>query len=107
MAGTQAALASLNDLDWLSEKVALIKSERDRLMTALQKLPYLQPFPSQSNFILCRVKGRDAAELKVALSARGILVRYYTSIGLADCIRISVGRPEDSERLLAALEAIV
>ena len=107
VAGTQAALASLNDLDWLSEKVALIKSERDRLMTALQKLPYLQPFPSQSNFILCRVKGRDAAELKVALSARGILVRYYTSIGLADCIRISVGRPEDSERLLAALEAIV
>jgi histidinol-phosphate aminotransferase len=107
VAGTQAALASLQDLDWLSEKVACIKAERERLLAGLAKVPYLQPFPSQSNFILCRVKERGAAELKAALAARGILVRYYTSAGLADCIRVSVGRPADSERLLAALEAMI
>lgn len=106
VAGTQAALASLKDLEWLSEKVSWIKMERQRLITRLEKIPYLKPFPSQSNFILCRVRGRDAAELKTVLSASGILVRYYTSPGLTDCIRISVGRPDDSERLLAVLEAM-
>jgi len=107
VAGTQAALASLKDLDCLSERVDWIKAERERLTAKLAKIPFLKPYPSQSNFILCRVSGRDAAELKAALSANGILVRYYTSAGLADCIRISVGRPEDSERLLAVLEAMI
>ena len=106
VAGTQAALASLSDLDWLANNVALMREERARLFDLLGQIPCLSPFPSQTNFILCRVRGIPAAELKNALAKKGVLVRYYTSKGLTDCIRVSVGRPQDTDRLIKALEGI-
>jgi len=104
VAGTQAALASLDDLDWLTGNVARLREERGRLFERLNQVPYLKPFPSQTNFILCRVLGRSAADLKNSLAKKGVLVRYYTSKGLADYIRVSVGRPQDTDRLVKALE---
>ena len=66
----------------------------------------LIPFPSQANFILCRVVGREAAQLKQALARRGILVRYFNKPGLQDCIRISVGKPEHTDALIQALREL-
>ena len=106
VAGTQAALASLSDLNWLAQNVACLREERERLFAALTKIPCLRPWPSQTNFILCRVVGRSAADLKKNLAQKGVLVRYYTSKGLTDCIRVSVGRPQDTERLIKALEEL-
>jgi histidinol-phosphate aminotransferase len=102
-----AGLASLADLDTLQANVARLVAERGRLAEALSEIPYLRPYPSHSNFILCRVVGRDAHALKAALAARGILVRYYDSPGLADHIRVSVGRPEHTDRLVTALRALL
>ena len=45
-------------------------------------------------------------EVKRALEAEGVLVRYFDKPGLRDCIRISAGRPEDTDRLLAALKKV-
>ena len=71
------------------------------------EVPFLRPYPSQANFILCRVMGVDAAALKNDLAVRyGILVRYFNAPGLQDHIRISVGRPEDTDRLLKALSTV-
>ncbi len=106
VAGTQAALASLNDLDWLSDNVVRLREERARLFEALDRLSFLSPTPSQTNFILCKVSGRSAADLKKSLAQKGVLVRYYTSKGLTDCIRMSVGRPQDTDRLIKALEEV-
>lgn len=106
VAGTQAALASLADLDWLAGNAALLREERKRLFNTLQGISYLSPFSSETNFILCRVSGRSAAELKNSLAQKGVLVRYYTSKGLSDCIRVSVGRPQDTDRLIKALEEL-
>jgi histidinol-phosphate aminotransferase len=103
VAASNAAVAALEDIDWLHEKVDLIVQERTRLANALAAIPYLQPYPSQSNFILCRVVGQDAKALKLALEQAGILVRYFNKPGLDNCIRISVGRPEDTDRLLGEL----
>jgi histidinol-phosphate aminotransferase len=83
--------------------VERIVAERERLYASLQAIQYLHPYPSRSNFVLCRVVGREAGELKQALEREGILVRYYCQPGLRDCIRISVGRPEQNRVLLAAL----
>ena len=47
--------------------------------------------------------GRDAAELKSALAARGILVRHFGTSRLNDFIRISIGRPEQNDQLLRVL----
>ncbi len=105
-AAMAAAAAALDDLAWLQEKARLIAAERERLWRLLAAVEWLRPYPSQANFILCRVDGRDAAQLKQALEQRGVLVRYFNKPGLDNCIRISVGRPSDTDALLKALRKI-
>jgi histidinol-phosphate aminotransferase len=86
--------------------VELLQNERRRLFEDLQAISYLQPYPSRSNFILCRVIDRDAAELKARLAQEyGIFVRYFNKPGLRDHIRISVGKPEDTDKLVEALKS--
>ncbi|MCP5096597.1 MAG: histidinol-phosphate transaminase [Chloroflexi bacterium] len=104
VAASLAALAALSDTNWLHEKVRLIVDERDRLIRELGKIPYLEPWPSLSNFVLCRVNGRSAYQLKLDLEQEGILVRYFNKPGLDNCIRISAGRPDQTDRLLRALK---
>ncbi|MCB8937174.1 MAG: histidinol-phosphate transaminase [Ardenticatenaceae bacterium] len=103
VAASLAALASLEDQVWLQEKVQLLVTERERLFTELGTISYLNPFPSRSNFILCRVIGRDARQLKLDLEQAGILVRYFNKPGLDNCIRISAGRPEETDKLIQTL----
>ncbi|MEM7114792.1 MAG: histidinol-phosphate transaminase [Chloroflexota bacterium] len=98
-----AAVASLEDEDWLREKVGLLVAERARLEQELAKISFLEPYPSHSNFVLSRVNGRSAQQLKLDLEQEGILVRYFNKPGLDNCIRISAGRPKQIERLLAVL----
>ena len=105
VAASVAAQVSLDHVDELSKVVELLKDEREQLFRSLQEIPYLKPYPTQSNFILCRVIGRDAAELKSRLAnEHGIFIRYFNKPGLSDHIRISVGRPEDTDVLIKALE---
>jgi histidinol-phosphate aminotransferase len=106
VAAEQAILASLDDADSLRATVALIVAERERMFTQLASLPWLRPFPSSANFILCEVKGIPAKEVRAQLRQRGILVRYFDSPGLRNCIRVSVGKPEHTERLMQALKEI-
>ncbi|KAB8140837.1 histidinol-phosphate transaminase [Chloroflexia bacterium SDU3-3] len=111
-AAEQAALASLADMPYLQGLIDQIVAERGRLMAALAELPLLRPFPSSANFVLCRVAAEPGAgpqramAIKRHLEERGILIRYYTTPALADCIRISVGRPEQNDALLAALREL-
>jgi histidinol-phosphate aminotransferase len=106
VAASAAALASLQDLDYLAGNVERIRQERAQLFTRLGEVPFLQPYPSQANFILCKVSGWPAQELKNALAQQGVLVRYYNNALLRDFIRVSVGRPQDSAALLAALDSL-
>ena len=104
VAASVAAQVSLEHADELAKTVELLKSERTRLLAELQKIPYLKPYPTQSNFILCQVIGRDAAELKSRLAQEyGVFIRYFNKPGLRDHIRISVGRPQDTDVLVNAL----
>jgi len=106
VAASAAAIASLGDLDTLAERVACLRRERARLLALLSTLPYLRPIPSQANFILCRVLDRPARVLKEALAAEGIFVRYFDTPYLQNYLRISVGRPEDSDTLIAVLRRL-
>ncbi|MBN1583261.1 MAG: histidinol-phosphate transaminase [Anaerolineae bacterium] len=105
-AAQAAVLASLQDVEWLQANVRTLIAERERLYRGLETIAYLRPYPSHSNFVLNRVLDRDARELKLALEKQGILVRYYSTPGLQDCIRISIGRPEQNTRVLEALEEL-
>jgi histidinol-phosphate aminotransferase len=106
VAATVAGLASLRHVDQLLAVVQKIRQERARLADGLQSIPYLHPYPSQANFILCDVTGREGRALKAALEQQGILVRHYRKTRLENCIRISVGRPDQTERLLEALRGL-
>jgi histidinol-phosphate aminotransferase len=106
VAAQAAVLASLEDIEHLQGNLERIIAERERLYASLQDIEYLRPYPSRSNFILCRVMGREAGKLKQTLEREGILVRYYRKPGLRDCVRISVGKPEQNEALLTALRRL-
>lgn len=106
VAAQVAMLASLEDAALLRQRVGLIVQERERLFSELAAIPGLRPFPSRANFILCRIETLDARDVWYRLRRQGIFVRYFDEPMVRDCIRISVGRPEDSERLLAALREI-
>lgn len=104
VAASTAAIASLQDAQYLAEVVAKIRLERQNLYQELSRIPYLQPYPSHANFILSKVVERDALKLKTDLAKQhGILVRYFNSPGLQDHIRISAGRPDQTRTLLEAL----
>ncbi len=101
-----AVLASLEDREALQQRVRAIVRERRRLLEELATVPFLRAFPSEANFILCRACGVDAGELWQRLRQRGIFVRYFSTPLVKDCIRITVGKPEHTDRLLAALREI-
>jgi len=86
--------------------VARIVEERERLRRELGTIPYLRPYPSQANFVLCRVEGRRAGQIKGALAQEGILVRHFDKPGLDDCIRVSAGTPAQTDALLSMLRRL-
>ena len=105
VAANIAAQISLEHVNELAEMVEKLKTERTKLFSGLQEIRYLKPYPTRSNFILCQVLERDAAELKAQLAETyGIFIRYFNKPGLRDHIRISVGRPQETAALLDALK---
>jgi histidinol-phosphate aminotransferase len=106
VAAIVAVEESLKDTDYLLGTVKLIIEERERLFTELQKIKWLKPYPSKSNFILCAVLRGKAIDLRDKLERKGILVRYFDTPLLKDAVRISVGKPEHTDALIKALREI-
>ncbi len=105
-AAVVATLATLADLEDVQANVACLIAERERLQETLATFPWLEPLPSQANFILCRVKGRTAQEVVGALARRGILIRGFSDPTMAGYVRISVGRPDQADTLIAVLREL-
>lgn len=106
-ASQAAALASLEDIDVLDERARVLVAERDRVAEAMTQSEWLQPYPSDTNFLLVRVlDGRSGHEVSEALRGHGIFVRVYSTPRLKDCFRISMGTPEQNERIIAAIAEI-
>jgi len=123
-AAQAAVLASLADIEYLRANIAKIVRERERLFGKLGELDWLKPYPSQANFILCSLSHRSepsalchseprpvgannlAKEIWQQLRKKGIFVRYFDIPRLKDCLRISVGKPEDTDVLMQALKEV-
>lgn len=106
IAGLKAIEAVLDDIDYIRETISRIRVERGRLYRSLRKLNFLQPYPSLGNFLLCRVTRGDAHDIYRRLCSRGILVRRFDSPELRNYLRISVGRPEDTNAVMDALRSM-
>jgi histidinol-phosphate aminotransferase len=93
----------------LDEQAAAICAERDRLGQALMELPGLEVFPSQANFLLLRAAPGQAGGIFEGLLRRGVLIKKLdgSALALSDCLRVTVGRPEENEALLSALREIL
>ncbi len=99
-----AAIFALDRLETLEAQAARIRAERAGLGTALAALPGVSVFPSQANFFLVRVPDADRAY--EGLRRQGVLVRNFNGAHalLANCLRITVGTPEENRILLNALK---
>ena len=100
LAGAEAAV---RDVAWIERSLQTILAERARLVGGLRQLG-IACDDSHANFVLARFPSEaeaDAAETH--LRAHGIIVRAPKSYGLPQCLRITVGRPQDNDRVLGAL----
>ena len=89
-----------------AQQAAAIRAERARLVAALDALPGVQAFPSQANFVLARVP--DATRVFEELRQRRILVKSLHGMHalLDQCVRFTIGTPEENAKLVSALQAI-
>jgi histidinol-phosphate aminotransferase len=106
VAAEAGAVAALEHRAEIFETVRCMVAERDRIADLVGALGWLRPVPSAADFVLFEVHGRTAKDVAAALRTRGVLVRYYDNPLLRNYIRISAGRPEDTDRLLEALHAL-
>ena len=98
-----AAIASLHDTEELDRRASILTSERDRMFAVLEKISWLEPFPSETNFLLVRTIERDARQISDKLRRKGIFIRTYSEEIIKDCIRISMGTSSQNDRVIQAL----
>jgi histidinol-phosphate aminotransferase len=106
-AAAVAAMATFEDMPYVQETIERIVAERQRLQAALSGLPGVRALPSRANFVLCRFDAHSGREVAEALAAKGILVRSFSDPSLGDAVRITVGRPEQNQMLLAGLKELL
>jgi len=101
----ECALFALEHEDVFSSQAKLIRAERTRIESALQRMPAVKSWPSDANMILVRVP--DAQKTFEALKAAGILVKNVSKMHplLANCLRLTVGTADENGRMLEAFQA--
>jgi histidinol-phosphate aminotransferase len=100
-----AARVVLAHGDVVAQRAAVIVKERERVLAALGAVRGVRVFPSQANFVLVRTR-RPADAVCADLLSRGIVVRNFSRApGLADCLRVTIGAPEENDAFLDALAA--
>ncbi len=106
---SEAAIASLDDLDYLNGVVAQIVASRDELAANLREIPGVEPYPSATNFLLVKLPVEDGGPIVAELANRGILVRHFANpaLGLGDCLRVTIGTTDENERFLRELANIL
>ena len=101
----ETALFALEHADEYARQAGVIRSEREALQAKLRELPGVRPFPSEANMILVRVP--DSKRCFEGMKARGVLVKNVSALHplLENCLRITVGTPDENLLTIAALKA--
>jgi len=102
-----AALELLRNKSVLDAQAAQVLAERERVRPELERLPGLQVYPSAANFVLVRVGGAKGAGSRVfeRMKTQGVLVKDFSGTHslLENCLRLTIGTPEENRILVAAL----
>lgn len=100
-----AAQVVLTHNDFIARQLKILIAERKRLYLSLQGLRGIRPYPSEANFLLFWAE--DSARVFEGLLSRGILVRAFGDSGpLRGHLRVTVGRPEENDQFIEALEGL-
>jgi histidinol-phosphate aminotransferase len=100
-----AAAAAIGDQDYFKANVQKVKAERTRLTRELRAMGFDVP-DSQTNFVLVTPPGGNAKEIYEALVKWNIFIRYFALPGLENKLRITIGTPQQNDRLLNTLNEI-
>ena len=104
----ECALFALEHESVFAQQAATIRSQREVLFNALQTLPRVTPYKSDANMLLVRFGGASDAAQRVfdSLKAQKILVKNVSKMHplLANCLRLTVGTPEENKQLLSAID---
>jgi histidinol-phosphate aminotransferase len=97
------ALEALENIDWVNEHIATTVAEREKLRNEFLKIEVAETvFPSDANFLLVKIK--NAKNIYDQLCEEGIIVRDRSKVTLCDdCLRITIGTPDENKQLLEAL----
>ena len=100
------ALTLLQDQQALQQRVSQVLEQREPLMQAFSALPCCEEvFPTDANFFLARVT--DARRIYDYLVSQGIIVRNRSKVQLCgNCLRITIGTPEENAELLRAVHSL-
>jgi histidinol-phosphate aminotransferase len=101
-----AGIAALDDAAHIARSRALVREQRPVLAAGLQALG-ATVVPSQGNFVMADFPGRPGKELFEALLREGVVVRPLGGYGFPTAQRVTVGLPEENQRLLAALKRVL
>lgn len=98
---------ALEHREILDKQAKAIKAERENLYKALQQLQGVTVFPTHTNFILFRVAEGRADGIFKGLLKNGILIKNLNPAGglLQDCLRVTIGTPQENAAFLDALKA--
>ncbi len=105
----ECALFALEHTDVFAQQAAVIRAEREALFKALQQMTGVTPYASEANMMVLRFNGEpDAANRAFeVLKAHKVLVKNVSKMHplLVNCLRLTIGTPEENKQLLAALQA--
>ncbi|HEX6720450.1 MAG TPA: histidinol-phosphate transaminase [Burkholderiaceae bacterium] len=103
----EATLFALEHADEYARQATVLRAERERLQGAFRTMPGVRAYPSEANMILVRVP--DAKRAFDGMKARGVLVKNIgAAIGhplLVNCLRLTVGTPQENTQMIDALKA--
>jgi histidinol-phosphate aminotransferase len=102
-----AALAALDDPEYLVRALTVNQQGKDYLYRELRRLR-VPTFESYTNFLMMKFESQEQVQfLFLELQKRGVITRPLMQAGLPDCLRVSIGLPEENHRFISALEEII
>lgn len=107
---TQASVQfAIQHNELFKEQAQRIRRERDRVMGILKQITEIEVYPSEANFILIKPKFKASSLIHSKLKEQNILVKDLgeSHPALYNCLRITIGKLEENEHLIAALRDVL
>lgn len=97
---------ALDNVEELNHQTDQIKRDRDSLVAAMKTVDGIEVCPTQANFILFRCQQKAADDVFASLKQQKILIKNLSkaSTSLKNCLRVTVGLPDENEKFLSALK---